>query len=444
MATHSRNYPTNSLSTSESFAPSTTATDPSGLRWPWLLLVWLVAALIMVSHRPASVLHPMFWAEDGHIWFAQAYQDGPFRQLTHTQGSYLQLVSRMIADIALLVPLHLVPLTMNGLAVLVDVTPVVFLLSQRTRDWGALRYRILIAILYLCLPNSAEWHANATGAQWASCLLMLMIVLARLPQGRAGRAFDLVVLSIAGLTGPFCIFLFPVAVLMAWYRRQPWRWFYAGWVFVFAAVQGIEILSKTGAERSHVPLGASFTLLLRILSARIFAGALLRSFSPLASPGLPWIVPATIVFACTAMMAIALWKGPMELRLFVLFALEFFAAALARPLVVDSGTEWPAILSMADSRYYLLPMLAFMLCVGYLAFRAPSRWLRIVAVGVLCLSPIGAVRGWLDFSYVPQLFDRRTGEFDKVAQRFETGPPGTRVIVPALPFPPWSFTLVKH
>lgn len=40
------------------------------LRWPWLLVIWLAASAVMASHRPSCLLRPVFWAEDGVIWFA--------------------------------------------------------------------------------------------------------------------------------------------------------------------------------------------------------------------------------------------------------------------------------------------------------------------------------------------------------------------------------------
>jgi hypothetical protein len=397
----------------------------------------------MLSHRPAAVLHAAFWAEDGRSWFAAAYMDGPLAQLVETDVGYLQLVSRLIADVALLVPLHLAPTVMGGLAVLVDAVPVVFLFSRRADDWAPLRYRALMSLIYLCVPNTAEWHDNATGTQWAFALFTLMIVLARPARTVIGRSGDMTALAIGGLTGPFGIFLFPVATIIAWARGERWRVINAAWILLFAVIQGIEILSHMGDERSSMPTGASFPLLVRILCARIFAGALLHGHHTLASPRLPFIIPLMVVGVCAGLMFRALRCGSLELRLFVLFAVLLFAAAMAQPVIQGPQPRWILILALMESRYYLFPMLAFLICLGCVAFRDPRREFRVAAALLLCLMPIGAARGWKDFWYLPEWFSAST-RFPGAAHQFESSPPGARVLVPANPSPTWSFVLVKH
>lgn len=96
------------------------------MRWYWLVLLWAVAALIMASHRPSSLLHPQFWAEDGEVWYQQAYQNGPLLPLIQTQAGYFQTFPRLAADTALHVPFHLAPLIMNLFALVVEGLPVTF------------------------------------------------------------------------------------------------------------------------------------------------------------------------------------------------------------------------------------------------------------------------------------------------------------------------------
>lgn len=423
--------------------PDDCSGQPAGLRWYWLVLLWLAAALIMASHRPACLLYAQFWAEDGHVWYQQAYEQGPFQPLTHSQDGYFQTLPRLIADVALLVPLHRAPLVMNILALLVQALPVLFLLSPRGENWGRLSVRSLLALLYLCLPNSAEWHANTTNSQWTLALLAIMVLLAKLPESWWGRVADLAVLSLSGLTGPFCILLVPVAVAMAWLRRQRWHLVYCLLVVGLAAFQGYSVFAMRHVTRMHQPLGASASLLIRILAAHIFAGSVLGTFPLLGTPTLPFIIPLTIVIVAPVVIVAALWSGPLELKLFTLFAAEVIAAALKTPIVSSTRPQWPALLALLHGRYYMFPMLAFVLCVSWVAFHKRSKWLRGIAVAILCAMPIGVIHNWHDFGH-EGLFMRYRYAFPAEARSFEIAPHGTRMTFPLEPNDAWFMTLTRH
>lgn len=416
---------------------------PTTLRWYWLVLLWLAAALIMASHRPACLLYAQFWAEDGHIWYQQAYEQGPFEPFTHSQDGYFQTLPRLIADVALLVPLHRAPLVMNILALLVQTLPVLFLLSPRGENWGTLRVRSMLALLYLCLPNSAEWHANTTNSQWTLALLAVMVLLAKPSERWLGRVADLAVLSLSGLTGPFCLLLVPVAIGMAWLRRQRWRLVYCLLVVGLAAFQGYSIFAMRHVTRMHQPLGASVGLFIRILAAHIFAGSVLGTFPLLGIPTLPFFIPLTIVIVALAVVVAALWRGPLELKLFTLFAAEVMAAALKTPIVSSTRPQWPALLALLNGRYYMFPMLAFVLCAGWVAWHEPAKWLRGIAITILCAMPIGVIHNWHDFGH-QGLFMRYRYAFPAEARSFETAPRGTRMIFPLEPSDAWFMTLTRH
>lgn len=207
--------------------------------------------------------------------------------LARTQDGYFQTFPRIVADVALAAPFHGAPLVMNALALLVQGLPVWFLLSARSSFWGPLRLRAIVAVVYLILPNSMEWHANTTNTQWVLALLALMVLLAEVPRSWRGRSIDLLILLLCGLTGPFCILLAPVGAVMAWYRRERWRLVQTAVIGACALAQGIAIYATRYTSRVHAPLGASLSLLTRILAARIFSSALIGTFSPLAVISLP-------------------------------------------------------------------------------------------------------------------------------------------------------------
>lgn len=296
-----------------------------------------------------------------------------------------------------------------------------------------------MALVYLCLPNSAEWHATVTNSQWVLSLLAIMVLLAAIPRNWIGRAFDLIVLALCGLTGPFCILLLPMAWIMAWQRSGRWRTVCAALVTALAAVQAWAIVANRHASPD---LGASIPLLLRILGIRVFLGALAGTFGPLASPKVPLILPAAIVIVGFLFMGLALRKSSLELKLFTLYGFAVLAAALRSPLATTSVMpQWTGLLYGAGSRYFLVAMIAFLLCVGRVALVAQSRWLRVAAIVTLCIFPFGVVHNWVDRAHGSQM--RSYASFHAAALRFEAASPGTTMTLPIEP-QGWSVTLTKH
>lgn len=299
----------------------------AGLRWYCEAAVFFAAALIMLSRQPDSVVNPQFWAEDGHIWFAQAYNSGWLKSLVTPYGGYLVITPRLVAGFVLLFPIHLAPLLMNLWGLAFQVLPISFLLSSRPATLASLHTRALWAAIYILLPNTPEVHINLTNSQWHLALLACLIVLSEPPSTHIGRACDTVLLTVSGLTGPFCVLLLCLGLVL--YRRKPYPWRRIQLLILFVAslIQILVIVYAPAMERAHV-LGAGMELLIRIISGHIYLGALLGSnaLAYFASFGI-----LLVVFCCGTLFPLYTGrKAPLETRLLLIFCLMALTAALAR------------------------------------------------------------------------------------------------------------------
>ncbi len=137
-----------------------------GLSLGWQFLVFGLAIIALFFRCPRLLTHAQFYAEDGTIWFAQAYNDGWMASLALPQAGYLNTMPRIAAGLALLAPLLQAPLIMAVVGLLVQGLPVPILLSSRLRNWGSLPMRMLLAAIYIALPNTREIHLVATNTQW--------------------------------------------------------------------------------------------------------------------------------------------------------------------------------------------------------------------------------------------------------------------------------------
>ena len=231
-------------------------TSPHKLRTVLLYLAAAIAAfLITVSHRPDAMLNPQFWAEDGKVWYQQAYNSGVIVSLFTPEAGYFQSISRLVAGIAQLVPFAYAPFIFNFAAISVKVAVVIFILSSRlTKAAPSLLVRGLLAFLYLALPHSFETTSNLTNAQWHLAMLSFLIIIAVPSERMAWRIFDIVVIALSAFSGPFCLLLVPVALIRFFVTRERRL---VPLISILLTASAVQLTSLVFVERpSRQPLGA--------------------------------------------------------------------------------------------------------------------------------------------------------------------------------------------
>ncbi len=168
-------------------APSRTSPASAGF-WAFAIAV---TSTLLVLRRPDAVFHAQLWAEDGVVWFADAYNHGGLRALLFARDGYLQVFPRLVAAIGLWVPLVYVPLVFNLIALAVEALPPLFLVSNRMRNIGPRPLRCVLALLYLFVPDSSEVHAIITDSQSQLAVLACSRFLLPTRRARDGARFSM-------------------------------------------------------------------------------------------------------------------------------------------------------------------------------------------------------------------------------------------------------------
>jgi hypothetical protein len=403
------------------------------------LALFMVAYALVITRKPDAVFHAQFWAEDGRAWFADAYNLGPWHPFFRPETGYFQTLPRIAADLALLVPLSLAPLVLNLIAMAVQVLPVNLLISSRSAEWGAPWIRALLAFTFLAIPSSPEICANITNEQWILAFCVFLLLVGSPSNSSAGRYVNLSFILLSGLTGPFCIFLLPVSILVALRRSGLWRWVP---VFILAgccAIQAIGLLIVSpNARTAWGLLGARFDLFVRILAGNVFLGSLMGANNIAVTPGThAFIFLAFVAFSGVIIAAFALRRAPLPMKLLALYAGLLFSAALSLPssYAPVGTTQWEMIARAGAVRYWFLPTLTFIWLLIFGAFNK-GRVLKVVSGALLCCLCFGIAIQWRrpafqDFHYAAEV------------QRVEAAPAGTTVSIPINP-EGWQMRLVRH
>lgn len=407
---------------------------------PWQIAAFLISCAAIVSRRPDAVFHAQFYAEDGVNWFADAYNRGWLRALFIPYQGYLHLVPRLASALAQLVPFLYAPLVQNLIAIAIQALPVCLLLSPRSQGWGSLRFRFLLAFLYLFLPNTAEMMGSVTESQWILTLCALLLLVGLPPRSKPGWAAGITLIILCSFTGPFCLFLLPMAVFLLWRGRWEDRWLRTATLLLLlgSIVQGFCLLAHHSV-RHQIPLGTSLKLFARILGGQIYLGTLLggNQLSAILSVRaltVVSIIGTLIILACLR------WIKRREMRLLIILSALLFAAALCNPVLYapPSFTGW-YVLSVTQllKHYWFFPTLAFAWSLVY-CFFSGRQGLQIVSGICLFFMLIGLVR---DHHYQPF----RDLNYPAYARQFDSSPSGTIITIPIYPGGDWAILkITKH
>lgn len=412
--------------------------QPAELR-PWQHgAIFLVACAILVSRRPDAIFNAQFFQEDGHAWFADAYNFGWWAGLCRTYEGYHHVFMRLGASLALLVPLTLAPLVMNLVGIGIQALPANLLVSFRCSGWGSLRFRALLAGVYLALPNTREMLNDISQSQWPLTLCAFLLLAGATPRSVWGRLFDVSILLLCGLTGPECFFLLPIALFLAMKHRNHWRRVATGVLVATCSIQAWSLLNGGFSSRPHYALGASPALLTRILGAQVYLGPLLggNGLAVSQSAGV-FVFLAIAVIIGTVIVVFCFARSAVEMRLFLLLTFTLLAVSLISPTAYPPAgvSMWELLAGAAGIRYWYFPTLAFAWSILW-CFRSPAGPLKIMSTVLLCVMCFGIVRDWR----YPALKDL---QFKEYARRFEAATPGTAFIFPQNP-QGWNMTLVKY
>lgn len=402
-------------------------------------LLFIFAILILFLRRTDAFLNPQFWAEDGKIFYSEAYHLG-LETLLWLRAGYFIIFAKIIALISQLLPLAWAPLFFNLAAATIQALPFLFIISKRFQHLiPSVYFRFFLGLVILLIPNSAETHLNLNNSQSYLALLACMVLLVSESAKRAWKIFDLSVLATSGLSGPFCLFYAPVAFWQWYNKKTSWR-LKLFIVSLFCAVmQAYSLFILTPRLMLAEIPKMSPDLFLGIIYKQIFLGAIFgnRGYAALQNIFLFPPIFLTVMVMGLTVVIFAFVKARLELKLFMMFAFFIFCSSMLAPTTLDVPNSWAAMFnSDGGARNWLIPIIAFLVALFWSVKVSNPAVIRVIAVVFLSFMLVGVS---LDFFY-PHYHDF---EFQKYARKFQDIPAGTRLEIPINP-PGWNMTLIKE
>jgi len=421
-------------------------------KWAWASrlnsagkpLALILLTLALVSRNPARVLHPVLFAEDGRVWFEDAYRFG-FASVFFDHGGYLCVFVRLIAWLGLWIPIRDLPHFFVIAGIAAQMAPVALMLWRGASIMPSGWARGALMCFYVGMPDSEELFISLTNSQWHLALVSFLLVVLDRPKTNGGRIAQGVALAIFGLTGPFSLLLAPIAVWHAWgvdAKSRSFALIQAAVVIGDAAIQFGFIHWGTLAPRLPVVLGAGAMPLLRILVDRIFLGGIF-GYAFVHDWQISWLwksnfIPVMVAASGLILGGWAFWHGWEVFRKLTVFGALILASGLISPL---SGSVAQPAWQMMDqlgngSRYDYMLILAWFSAVVMVAARRGKR--RFAAWAVLPWFLLGIAGDWK--------YDWPNNEiakqYHKTAKLFAVAPVGAVISFPEHPAN-WVMTLTK-
>ncbi len=177
-------------------------------------------AVLTALRLPNVWLKGRFWAEEGAVYFYNAWNEPWYRALFAVHTGYLNL-SASLATLFSVHPVDLAyaPWVSSAFALLIQLCPALLLLSGAIA-WLASPLVLGAALLLVALPpNSAEVWLNSITSQFHLALCVVLILAMRPGRGVL-CVFQYVLLILGPLSGPASGFVAPLFVLRALIDRS--------------------------------------------------------------------------------------------------------------------------------------------------------------------------------------------------------------------------------
>ncbi len=425
--------------------PSVNVVSPgcfsSGRRWPeafpwwgFLLAILLITAAV-ISRKPELATNPQFWGDEAS-WFADAYANGALHSLLLPQAGYLCVASKLPVLLAVHVPLAYAPAVFGWFTIAVQVLMGGFLLTSRLAHIAPLSARCILCFLWIAVPNCAEID-TLNNTQWMLAVLGVLVLFSKAPATPGWIAFDLVSISLISVTGPFCILLLPIAILLCLLRWARWTMVLTVLLVLGSLIQSIT-LSHFLNPCSPVPVLKP--ILFRVLGGQLFLfgtlyGGKIMPDASLQSTGAAGLGMLVVIIG-VCIVGYALFRAPLELKLFTLFGCAVCVAVIRR-LHCDPHWDWGSLMNVFYAiRYWYIPRLALLAIFVWMLGKARPHWIRTATAVAIVLIAGCAMQDW-QYPALPDL------HFSRYAKEFERTRPGTTLTIPVNPAG-WKIALTKH
>ena len=190
------------------------------------LVALTLVVLAFVVRSPEVFSSPRFWAEEGSLWFREAYQSGFIEHLfflpQRTAGYFLIGPNLSTALGAHAVDIEYAPYITLAFSLLIQLMPFAIVLTGSSKLWDTPLRKFFVCLIILFAPsNSIEAWLNTINSQVYSGLTVACILLEPTRSFTKLRTIIFcLILTFSGLNGIYATFLAPCFLIKCFRERS--------------------------------------------------------------------------------------------------------------------------------------------------------------------------------------------------------------------------------
>ena len=350
-------------------------------------------ALLLCVRAPQIIIKGRFWAEEGKVYFSNAWTMHPWTALFTPYVGYLNLPANAATLAArYLMPLELAPYLTISVALAGHLIAPLLLLTATDAWLRPLPVRLGCVLMLLLAPQVGEGLLNTICSQFQLALCCSLILALEIPPGRS-RFTLFGLLFVAPLCGLVSIALLPLYFARAWADRSRPR-FVQGCVLSAGAIIQLSLFFRDVPGRIHAlqPLTALCVITLRYLDAPFLGLGHAASLADLLHQRLPHgHVPRTLLYLPVIAFGLLLFITLHRRRARPAFWLLAGGGAIGAFTYLGAiGGGGALVDSLSGERYVFVPQTLFGLTLLSLAAVYHGWTQRLCAFAVLWLLAVGA------------------------------------------------------
>lgn len=342
--------------------------------------ILMAIALLYFARMPGAFLHPIFYCEDGVLFFAQAYFLG-VHSVTYAYAGYIHLIPRLLALISVQFPLATVQHLFTYSAIVVQLATAAYIIYARLEY----RLRVCMALSIILVPVAGEAFGSVTNVQWITACLFYVILIQQPPQNTKRALVDYVILFVLSLTGPFVLFSLGLYLYKHWRQRSTYTYYCLLPQIIGACNQLRCILNS---ERFHATYHNNWHIsaIIKLLAFRWVNPVMLlfRANTPFTTTTSALIIILFVIPMITCLVIAHQRKA----ALFPLYSALLLISALFLSSIPCHAMHFFMTLKY-ECRYFYLPTLY--LAWFYLQAYPISKTTRVIATSMLALMLLGTL-----------------------------------------------------
>ena len=175
-------------------------------------ILTLILLIIFFYRSPFIFLNGRFMAEEGSIFFANAYNNNFFYSLFFIdfKSGYFNFWANISGIVSNFFSLKFAPLVSNYLSLFPKVLIIYFILFQKSYFTNLFKYKLILCLLVFISPqNVPEIWLNSINSQIFFCILTF-ILLFKINDNNKISYLDSSIIGVAGLSGVYSCILTPI------------------------------------------------------------------------------------------------------------------------------------------------------------------------------------------------------------------------------------------